>query len=500
MRRLTIILALAAVAAGATTAQASAATYAPVNRADPPLSVSKAKLASSLRCSSSLSAGKREPVLLIPGTTLTPEEFSWNYVPALASRGIPYCTVELPGHAMGDIQDAAEYVVNALRTMHRRSGRKVQIIGHSQGGMIGRWALRFWPDTRAMVDDLVGLAPSNHGTIDAQGVCAAPCAPSIWQQRAGSTFLTALNEPYETFRGISYTSVYTHTDEVVVPNLNESGSSSLRTGPGARANIALQQICPLDTSEHLAIGTYDNVAWTLALDAITHAGPASRTRAAAARPCGQPLMPGVSPAAFPGNFARVGTTAGQQLLTYPKVAREPALKCYVFASCPAGFAQARCLDVRGRASGKTLGPVVLGRRRATTRRRLGSKRNRRTRMGLDRWCVRGGGLLTAGYPTTHLPIAVRHALRGQTVVALSSSRRFSASGVKPGQSARTAARRLRHERRIRVGANRWLVAPGRHSTVIVRTRRGRVRTVGIGARSATRGKRAQRLFLAGWHL
>ena len=30
--------------------------------------------------------------------------------------------------------------------------------------MIPRWALRFWPDTRVMVDHVVGLSPSNHGT------------------------------------------------------------------------------------------------------------------------------------------------------------------------------------------------------------------------------------------------------------------------------------------------------------------------------------------------
>ncbi len=34
------------------------------------------------------------------------------------------------------------------------------MVTHSQGGMIGRWATRFWPDTRQMVDDIVGLAPS----------------------------------------------------------------------------------------------------------------------------------------------------------------------------------------------------------------------------------------------------------------------------------------------------------------------------------------------------
>jgi hypothetical protein len=86
------------------------------------------------------------------------------------------------------------------------------------------------------------------------------------------------------------------------------------------------------------------------------------------------------------------------------------------------------------------------------------------------------------------------------VISLSSSRRFSARGVKTGQSARTARRKLRHERRYQVGANTWYVVRGAKSTVVVRTRRGRVRAVGIGARSATHSRRAQKAFLGGWHL
>ncbi len=78
--------------------------------------------------------------------------------------------------------------------MNAVSGQKVDVLGHSQGGMVPRWALRFWPDTRPMVDDLVGMAPSNHGT-DTAGTCSAGsgCAQAFWQQRAGSEFIKALN-------------------------------------------------------------------------------------------------------------------------------------------------------------------------------------------------------------------------------------------------------------------------------------------------------------------
>jgi putative serine esterase DUF676 len=50
--------------------------------------------------------------------------------------------VTLPGTGMGDIQVAGEYVVYAIRTMHAAYGGRIDIVGHSQGGMVPRWALR----------------------------------------------------------------------------------------------------------------------------------------------------------------------------------------------------------------------------------------------------------------------------------------------------------------------------------------------------------------------
>src|SRR3954471_8677246 len=134
---------------------------------------------------------------------------------------------------MGDIQVSAEYVVFALRRMREQAGRRVSIIGFSQGGMIGRWALRWWPDTRADVEDLVGLAPSNHGTASARTVCQSSCPAAYWQQRDDSRFTAALNAGQETFAGIDYTVAFTHADEVVTPNADAAtGSSALRTGGG----------------------------------------------------------------------------------------------------------------------------------------------------------------------------------------------------------------------------------------------------------------------------
>ncbi|MHB8690312.1 MAG: esterase/lipase family protein [Solirubrobacteraceae bacterium] len=331
--RIAPALVVAATLALSSAAQASAQTYAPVDTPGPPLSIPVASLQKALVCTSSVAHASRAPILLVPGTTVNPSEFAWNWEPALAAQGWPYCTIDLPGNGMGDIQIAGEYVAYAIRTMYAQAGRKIDIVGHSQGGMVPRWALRFWPDTRAMVADLVGMSPSNHGTIDAQVLCAASCAPSIWQQRNNSKFIAALNSGEETFPGIAYTDIYTNTDQVVVPNFGPKASSALAGGGGEITNVAIQQVCPGDTTEHIGIGMYDNTAYAITMEALTHPGaadPALVDRSV----CLHPLMPGIDPLTFATSYAGTLELLSSTLLIYPHVSAEPSLACYVTASCP----------------------------------------------------------------------------------------------------------------------------------------------------------------------
>jgi triacylglycerol esterase/lipase EstA (alpha/beta hydrolase family) len=368
--RTTIALALAL----ALPASAQAVTYAPVDQQGPALSPSAADLNNSLDCSGStapIDGAATTPVLLIHGTGSDPEHsFSWNWERALNNHlpsPIPWCTVALAGHGMADIQVSGEYVVNAIRAMYARAGRKISIIGHSQGGMIPRWALRFWPDTRSMVDDVIGLAPSNHGTDGAHTVCNPDCSPAFWQQASGSNFVNALNSYQETFAGISYTVAYTHTDWVVMPNQDATtGSSSLRTGPGQISNIAIQDICPTDVNEHLAIGTIDNVAYRIAMDALEHPGPANLLHLDPTTDptiCA-PFQPGVNPATVAADEADSNADLFSTIGTYPHVPAEPQLKCYVFAGgCPPSARQPtsrrpakKCKKRRGHHKQRSLKP------------------------------------------------------------------------------------------------------------------------------------------------
>jgi triacylglycerol esterase/lipase EstA (alpha/beta hydrolase family) len=339
VRRRGIELALAGIVTVALLALAGPASalsgpYAPLDRPGPRLSVPADKLRAALSCTPGIAGDTRNPILLVPGTDLDPgPNYSWNYERAFAALHWAYCSVTLPDHTTGDIQTAGEYVVYALRTMTKLSGRQVDVLGYSQGGMLPRWALRFWPDTRPLVHAFVSLDPSNHGTLDADASCQSQCSPADWQQASTAHFMGALNSFAETFAGIDYTVIFSRTDEIVVPNFDSSGSSSLHTGGGTIANIAVQQICPNDTSEHLAMGSYDAVGYALAVDAFTHESVADPSRVPISV-CAQTFQPGVDPSSFASNYGNYLDAIGQAQESAPQVSAEPPLQCYVFAGCP----------------------------------------------------------------------------------------------------------------------------------------------------------------------
>jgi triacylglycerol esterase/lipase EstA (alpha/beta hydrolase family) len=311
-----------------------AAFAAPTSDArwEPPLSEPADRLASALHCTGDPAASARAgrtPVLLVHGTTSNARaNFSWNWDRAFDSEQRAHCDVDLPDSGNGDIQAAAEYVVYGIRALHASAGSRIDLLGHSQGGMIGRWALKYWPGTRGMVDDYVSLAASNHGTAVFVAQCAATrsCSAANWQQRAGSSLLTALNRGPETWPGISYTQIYTRTDEIIVPDL----SSSLPPASNVR-NIAVQELCPTETVEHFGMA-YDNAAWLLGMDALTHAGPANLARVSTAT-CGWPLMPAVNPLTFSTDAAAALAQTGTSMASATQLPAEPALRCYATGTC-----------------------------------------------------------------------------------------------------------------------------------------------------------------------
>src|SRR5690606_5072105 len=97
-------------------------------------------------------------------------DFGWR--PALEADGFAVCTVELVGKGLADAQLSAERVVYAIRTIHEAIDDRVEVLGYSQGGGSARFALRFWPDLRPMVEDLVLVGSGAAGTTSAATLCA----------------------------------------------------------------------------------------------------------------------------------------------------------------------------------------------------------------------------------------------------------------------------------------------------------------------------------------
>jgi hypothetical protein len=248
--------------------------------------------------------------------------------------------VTVPNHTDGDIQVAAEYVVHAVRYMHATSHRQVVMFGWSQGAStLPRWALRFWPGIRPMVSSLVGLAPLNYtGSLVATAACAAgSCVPAAWQQAIDSQFMAALDSDQVTFPSIAYTVIYTRNDDVVTPDVN-GDLSVLPAGPNI-TNVAIQDICPTDDSDHLTL-VASPAAYAVAINAIDNPGhPADLAAVHTSQPCLPGTEPGVDPSDFVGEEAHIAADVGPRLLE-GMVDHEPALKCYVTASCPATKAAA----------------------------------------------------------------------------------------------------------------------------------------------------------------
>jgi triacylglycerol lipase len=211
-----------------------------------------------------------EPVVLVHGT-FGDMTVSWNELaPALANDGYCVFALDYGNRATGPTEESAQQLATFIDHVLTTTGaNKVSIVGHSQGGMMPRYYLKYLGGA-SKVDDLIGLAPSNHGTTSyAQWAPYAYQCTACTEQMAGSQFLSDLNSGGDTLSGVSYTVVSTTHDEVVTPY----SSQALSGAAGQVTNVVLQDKCSLDSTDHLGI-VYDPVAVQWVENALVQSGPA----------------------------------------------------------------------------------------------------------------------------------------------------------------------------------------------------------------------------------
>ncbi|KPH98900.1 lipase class 2 [Actinobacteria bacterium OK074] len=239
------------------------------------------------------SAAHPRPVVLVHGTFANATDNWLGLAPYLVARG--YCVFsgdfgQLPGvplvYGLGPIDQSAEQLSAFVDKVLAATGTaKVDLVGHSQGGMMPRYYLKFLGGA-AKVNSLTGIAPDNRGTTldglaklvpyfpGAEAVVAS-AAPGLTDQLVGSAFLTKLNAGGDTVPGVHYTVIATKYDEVVTPY-----TSQFLTGSDVD-NILLQNLCVLDTSEHALIGLTDRIAFHEVANALDPAHATATTCASA---------------------------------------------------------------------------------------------------------------------------------------------------------------------------------------------------------------------------
>jgi triacylglycerol esterase/lipase EstA (alpha/beta hydrolase family) len=211
------------------------------------------------------------PVVLVHGTFENSGMWS-QFQPVLQQAG--FCVSAIDYNSTQDIAVSARQLSTFVdQVLAASGGTKVDIVGHSQGGMLPRYFLKNL-NGAPRTHSLIAFAPSNYGTTLAgleliAGPFVAALCTSCGQQLTGSPFLVRLNNPSDTTAGVNYTVIESSHDEVVTPFTNAFLRSSGVT------NQLIQNSCPADAAGHIALATEDRNAWRLALNALdpAHAQP-----------------------------------------------------------------------------------------------------------------------------------------------------------------------------------------------------------------------------------
>lgn len=198
------------------------------------------------------------PVIIVGGTGTEQAIAEIFYLPLanrLSSDGYETFIFGPPDAGLGDIADASQALSDfADDVMVQTGSDTVNLVGHSQGGLIGRHFIRF-NGGEANVDHMVSLGAPHYGTSVANllnwlglGNCLGVAACE--QMTRGSDFLAQLNAGDDSFGDVEYTNIATKLDLIVTPY-----DTAFLEEDTNNTNVAVQDRCWLRAVGHITLST-----------------------------------------------------------------------------------------------------------------------------------------------------------------------------------------------------------------------------------------------------
>jgi pimeloyl-ACP methyl ester carboxylesterase len=219
------------------------------------------------------------PVVLVDGTFANQEDDYGALAPTLANAG--YCVYTFAMGAppsqfvqtIGPVPQSAQTLASFVRKVRTlTSASKVDLIGHSQGGLVAEYYVKLLGGAR-YVHDLIGLSPTTHGTTlngltalaslfpGANRLLGSACRACV-DQEARSSVVDSVDKGPIVQPGVNNTIIETRHEYVVTP----VGSSFINER-GVR-NEYVQNSCPFDLVDHADL-SYDRVVFQLVFNALT---------------------------------------------------------------------------------------------------------------------------------------------------------------------------------------------------------------------------------------
>ena len=217
-------------------------------------------------------APTRDPVIIVAGTFAGEGAASVYYAP-LAARlradGYQAFIFGLPGSGLGDIANTSQALNAFADGVRAQTGAaRVDLIGHSQGGLVGRYYIKYLGGA-GEVDSMISLGAPHYGTSLANlanllglGSCLGVVA--CQQMAIGSSFLANLDAGDDTIGTVDYTNIASALDEIVTPYWN-----AFLNNDGNNHNVLVQSPCFLRVVGHIGL-PLDGTVYSGIQDALAH--------------------------------------------------------------------------------------------------------------------------------------------------------------------------------------------------------------------------------------